>query len=138
MMYSFWIWICMSFFTAFIIRDSHAEDLDRCEEEGKLILEFRPTFLKVHTMHCKYVFGSAWSKCEDDQGDQMICSKNAQKMAKNARHSAHQHFTRKCPKCPIVSLFPAPYPPKMPTFMPKQKIHKKFYPIFCPKSSFLE
>ena len=46
----------MSFFTAVIIsRDSHAEDLDRCEEEGKLILEFRPTFLKVLCIVSMYV-----------------------------------------------------------------------------------
>ena len=61
------------------------------------------------------------------QGDQMICSKNAQNLAKNARHSAHHNFTRKCPKCPIFSLFPASSPPKMPTFMPKQKTHIPFF-----------
>ena len=57
----------------------------------------------------------------------MICSKNAQNLAKNARHSAHHNFTRKCPKCPIFSLFPASSPPKMPTFMPKQKTHIPFF-----------
>ena len=61
------------------------------------------------------------------QGDQMICSKNAQNLAKNARHSAHHNFTRKCPKCPIFSLFPASSPPKMPTFMPKQKTRIPFF-----------
>ena len=64
---------------------------------------------------------------KDLQGDQMICSKNAQNLAKNARHSAHHNFTRKCPKCPIFSLFPASSPPKMPTFMPKQKTRIPFF-----------
>ena len=57
----------------------------------------------------------------------MICSKNAQNLAKNARHSAHHNFTRKCPKCPIFRLFPASSPPKMPSFMPKQKTHIPFF-----------
>ena len=57
----------------------------------------------------------------------MICSKNAQNLAKNARHSAHHNFSRKCPKCPIFSLFPASSPPKMPTFMPKQKTRIPFF-----------
>ena len=69
----------------------------------------------------------------------MISSRNAHKIVKIARFSAHPHFTQKCPKCPIFrpffqffQFFPHHPRQKCPLLCPIKKFTKKFIPFFAP------